>query len=146
MERHGTFSEKRAHGSVGLTLVTISPCLPGKRASCKLSLWTVYCPAAAGQLSSGHRTAKQEFFFLHGRRANVYENKGPLWKEWAGSGNVYENKGSYEFKAGISMKTRRLMLCGCMQFRQNKTTSRLGGQANLCLISHAMPQPLGRKT
>ena len=88
----------------------ISPCLPGKRALCKLSLWTVYCPAAAGRLPFRGRTAKKEFFFLREQCGDVYENKGPLWKKWAESGNVYENKGSYELKEGMYMKTRQLML------------------------------------
>jgi hypothetical protein len=47
---------------------------------------------------------------LHEQCGNLYENKGPAWKERAESGNVYENKGSYELKAGMSMKTRQLML------------------------------------
>jgi hypothetical protein len=49
-------------------------------------------------------------FFLQQLCGNLYENKGPLWKKWGESGNVYENKGSYAFKAGIYMKTGRLML------------------------------------
>jgi hypothetical protein len=52
---------------------------------------------------------KQEFFFLHDQRWNVYENKGPLWKKWGSSGNVYENKGIYVLRAGIYLKTRELM-------------------------------------
>ena len=70
----------------------------------------VDCPAAAGRLPSRGRTAKKEFFFLREQCGNAYENKGPLWKGWAGSGNVYENKGSYVFEAGMYMKTRQLML------------------------------------
>jgi hypothetical protein len=82
----------------------MSPCLPGKRALCKLWLRTVYCPAAAGRLSSGHCTTKQEFFFLRERRGNVYENKGPLWRKWKRSGNVIENKGTYRLGTGMLLK------------------------------------------
>jgi hypothetical protein len=73
---------------------------------------------------------------------NLFENKGPAWKEWAESGNVYEDKGSYVFKAGMYMKTSQLMLSRCLRLRQVKTKSRLGIQANSYLISHAMPQAL----
>jgi hypothetical protein len=31
-------------------------------------------------------------------------------EKWSGTGNVYDNKGSYPFKAGIYVKTGRLML------------------------------------
>jgi len=55
------------------------------------------------------RKVQTSLLFLHVRCGNVYENKGPLWKRWGGSGNVYENKGSYPFKAGIYVKTGRLM-------------------------------------
>ena len=48
----------------------------------KIGRTLVNCPAAAGRLYPRECTTKQEFFFLHGRRANVYENKGPLWKKW----------------------------------------------------------------
>jgi hypothetical protein len=104
MERHGTFSETRAHGSLGLTLMTISPCVPGKRALCKLSLWTVYCPAAAGRPYPRECTTNQEFLFLLERHGNIYENKEPLWKEWGRSGNVIENKGTYRQGAGMLLK------------------------------------------
>jgi hypothetical protein len=40
------------------------------------------------------------------RRANVHENKGPLWKDYGRSGNVIENKGSYANFAGMSLKTQ----------------------------------------
>jgi hypothetical protein len=43
-------------------------------------------------LSSGHCTAKKEFFFLNEQCGNVYENKGSLWKSGTQSGNVHENK------------------------------------------------------
>jgi hypothetical protein len=46
--------------------------------------------------------------FLNERRRNVIENKGPLWKTPAASGNVYENKGCYLSKAGMSMKMKGL--------------------------------------
>jgi hypothetical protein len=39
---------------------------------------------------------------------DVYENKGPLLKEWARSGNVAENKGSYALKAGMLLKTKEV--------------------------------------
>jgi hypothetical protein len=38
-------------------------------------------------------TLKKNSFF-DGRRGNVYENKGPLWKTLNEAGNVIENKGS----------------------------------------------------
>jgi hypothetical protein len=65
-------------------------------------------------LSTGDRPPatepRKKILFLREQRGNVYENKGPAWKEWAESGNVYENKGSYVFKAGMYLKTRQLML------------------------------------
>ena len=38
---------------------------------------------------------------LTGRRENVYENKGPLWKTCGRSWNVIENKDSYTLEAGM---------------------------------------------
>jgi hypothetical protein len=35
------------------------------------------------------------------RRANVIENKGPMWKPWGRSGNVIEKTGTYLLKAGM---------------------------------------------
>jgi hypothetical protein len=67
-------------------------------------------------------------------------------EKWAGSGNVYENKGSYVFKAGMYMKTRKLILSRYLRPRQYKTEIRPDGQANPDLISHAMPRPLERRT
>ena len=49
-----------------------------------------------------------EFSKMNERRGNVYENKGPLWKTRAGSGNVAENKGSYASKAGMSLKRKEV--------------------------------------
>jgi hypothetical protein len=96
MERYGTFSETRAYKSVGLTLVTISPCLPGKRALCKLSLWIVYYPAAAGSAAQVQGpTREKRILFLREQSGDVYENKGPLWK----SGR----------QAGMFMKTQVVM-------------------------------------
>jgi len=81
----------------------------GRLSLCRLSLSTVNCPAAARQLSPGGCTAKREFLFLREQHGNVYENKGSMsMMEWR-SGNVYENKGSYASKAGMYMKTCRLM-------------------------------------
>ncbi len=82
----------------------------GKRSLCRPLPSVVNCHAAAGRRSSGDRGAKKEFFFLHGRCANVYENKGPLCKKCDLSGNVYENKGSYSQKAGMYMKIQQLAL------------------------------------
>jgi hypothetical protein len=39
------------------------------------------------------RKQEKEFFFLHEQRGNVTENKGPLWKTSARSGNVIDCKG-----------------------------------------------------
>jgi hypothetical protein len=36
---------------------------------------------------------EERILFLHERPANVYENKGSLWKKCDLSRNVYENKG-----------------------------------------------------
>jgi hypothetical protein len=36
----------------------------------------------------------KRILFLTGRRGNVVENKGPLWKTWGRSWNVYENTGT----------------------------------------------------
>jgi hypothetical protein len=52
---------------------------------------------------------EKRILFLQERRGNVYENKGPLWKRWGKSGNVYENKGSYPLKAGMYLKTGKLI-------------------------------------
>ena len=37
---------------------------------------------------------------------NVYENKGPGFHGPTKSGNVVENKDTYEFKAGMLLKTK----------------------------------------
>jgi hypothetical protein len=39
---------------------------------------------------------------------NVYENKGPGFHGPTKSGNVIENKDTYEFKAGMLMKTKEV--------------------------------------
>jgi hypothetical protein len=39
---------------------------------------------------------------------NVYENKGPNFHGPTKSGNVIENKDTYEFKAGMLMKTKEV--------------------------------------
>jgi len=41
---------------------------------------------------SSERKARKNISKLKERNANVYENKGLLWKSWERSGNVYENK------------------------------------------------------
>jgi hypothetical protein len=40
------------------------------------------------------------------RRANVYENKGSLWKTRGRGGNVYEKKGTYTTKTGMFLKIK----------------------------------------
>jgi len=70
---------------------------------CKLS-------RGGGQAVLRGPSGEKEFFFLHGRCANVYENKGSLWKKCDLSGNVYENKGSYSQKAGMYVKIKQLAL------------------------------------
>jgi hypothetical protein len=75
------------------------------------------------------RERKKQLQEANERSGNIYENKGPSWKKWQRSGNIYENKGSYEFKAGMYLKTRELMWCRCVS-SGSKTKSRLGGQAN----------------
>ena len=44
---------------------------------------------------------------LTGRRENVYENKGPLWKTCGRSWNVIENKDSYTLEAGMLCAPQR---------------------------------------
>jgi len=91
----------------GLTLATKSVAA-GKRAF--MQAFTVDCllshRGGLPVLRPLHR--KERILFLRERRGYVYENKGPLWKKWAGSGNVYENKGSYPFRAGMYVKTGML--------------------------------------
>ena len=36
----------------------------------------------------------KRILFLNELSGNVAQNKGPLWKTWAQSGNVYENTGT----------------------------------------------------
>jgi len=38
--------------------------------------------------------AKRNSSKLTGRRGNLYEKKGPMWKTWPRSWNVYENTGT----------------------------------------------------
>jgi hypothetical protein len=93
MARYETFSGTRAGRAAHPTLVTISQRLWEKQSLCKLSLWTVCCPAVAGRLIPGIAPRKREFFFLHERSWDFIENKGSLWKTWGRSWNVCENKG-----------------------------------------------------
>ena len=52
------------------------------------------------------RETKKEFLKMKEQSGNVHENKGSLWETGWKSGNVVENKGTYEFKAGILLKTK----------------------------------------
>ncbi len=65
----------------------------------------------------GPRCAER-ILFLHERPANVYENKGTLWKKRDLSRNVYENKGSYSQNAGMYMKIQQLALGVSMSPRE----------------------------
>jgi len=42
------------------------------------------------------------------RFGNIYENKGPLWKEPERSRNVIENKCSYTFNMGMLLKRKEV--------------------------------------
>jgi hypothetical protein len=42
------------------------------------------------------------------RRANVYENKGPVFHRLHRNGNVTENKCSYGFNTGMLLKTKEV--------------------------------------
>jgi hypothetical protein len=50
-------------------------------------------------------------------------------KKWGGTGNVYENKGSYPLKAGIYMKTGRLIFFSRKSTRTSLRISRRSGLA-----------------
>jgi hypothetical protein len=54
---------------------------------CWLASFVIYQILTRGCKSKG-------ILFLTDRRGNVVENKAPLWKIWARSGNLYENTGA----------------------------------------------------
>jgi hypothetical protein len=97
MARRGKLSVTRAAWAAGVASGNWAD-------TCKLS-------RRGGSAALQGPNREKRILFLREQCGNVYENKGPAWKEWAESGNVYENKGSYVFKAGMYLKTRQLMLC-----------------------------------
>ena len=48
-------------------------------------------------------------------------------EKWGGTGNVYENKGSYPLRAGIYMKTGKLMFFNRKSTRTSLRISRRSG-------------------
>jgi len=76
-----------------------------------MQAFTVNCRLSRRGGSTVPRRMHREkrILFLREQRGNVYENKGLLWKKGRRGGNVYENKRSYALKAGMYLKTGRLI-------------------------------------
>jgi hypothetical protein len=63
-------------------------------------------PRTRQEVCHCRRSKKRDSLKLTDRFGNVYENKGPLWKNRGRSRNLHENTGTYTPKAGMLLKRK----------------------------------------